>query len=231
MAAPDPARALYSRIDGISLLVDDLTHALNNQMLAIVGSAGLLRLQSDQNPDLIKRLDTIKNSVDQSNKLIREIRTKAFVRAGSKEACDLGGIASTVAEDHPEWANVIVQSGAGESTVPGESRELYFIVESLIANAIEASRNDEPIVVRLTKSTFPADGGDCVCLTVEDRGTGMSAQTQEKMFDPFFSMKGDGRGYGLAMLHRLVAAKGRTVDVASEPDRGTTMTLRFPIAA
>ncbi|MDA0334460.1 MAG: ATP-binding protein [bacterium] len=81
----------------------------------------------------------------------------------------------------------------------------------------------------ITVSTTLADTGDFVSLIVSDTGTGMDGETRRRVFKPFFTTKVDvGSGLGLASAHGSVTRAGGTIEVESEPGRGTTFTIRLP---
>jgi signal transduction histidine kinase len=65
-------------------------------------------------------------------------------------------------------------------------------------------------------------------LDVIDTGCGMDAELQGKVFRPFHTTKKDGSGLGLATARKVVLAHGGTIDVQSEPGRGTKFTIRLP---
>jgi signal transduction histidine kinase len=67
-----------------------------------------------------------------------------------------------------------------------------------------------------------------VCLDVIDTGCGMAADVLAKVFRPFHTTKKDGNGLGLATARKVVLAHGGTIDVQSEPGRGTKFTVRLP---
>ncbi len=72
--------------------------------------------------------------------------------------------------------------------------------------------------------------GDRVMLGIIDSGEGMTAETQAKMFDAFFSTKPDGSGLGLPTVRKIVEAHGGTIHCDSEPGRGTRFSISLPIA-
>jgi CheY-like chemotaxis protein len=72
--------------------------------------------------------------------------------------------------------------------------------------------------------------GDYVWLEVRDNGSGMDADTQARIFDPFYTTKPAGRGLGLAAVQGIVRSHGGRILVASQPSVGTTFTLLFPCA-
>jgi signal transduction histidine kinase len=67
-------------------------------------------------------------------------------------------------------------------------------------------------------------------LDVIDTGVGMDAEAVRRAFEPYFSTKTAGSGLGLANARRNVELCGGTMTLASAPGRGTTVTLRLPVA-
>ena len=96
---------------------------------------------------------------------------------------------------------------------------------SLAVNGIQAM----PSGGRLEVSTA---GGERVELVVGDTGEGMSPAVLRRCFDPFFTTKevGQGSGMGLAVTHGIVTALGGTIEVASEPGRGSRFVVLLPAA-
>jgi signal transduction histidine kinase len=109
----------------------------------------------------------------------------------------------------------------------GAPELLNQVVTSLVTNAIEASagRDGSPIGLRLSLE------GDQVVLQIKDAGRGVPAEDLPRIFDPLFTTKPSGQalGLGLTLVHDIVTTKfDGTVEVASQPGQGTTVTLRFP---
>jgi two-component system, OmpR family, sensor kinase len=111
------------------------------------------------------------------------------------------------------------------------SQLLQLIAQNLLSNAVKytAGRPEARVSVRV------ACEGPQAVLEVVDNGVGMSAETQGKLFQPFFrapeTRNLPGHGLGLATTRRLVEAHGGTLQLRSEPGAGTRVTVRFELAA
>lgn len=117
----------------------------------------------------------------------------------------------------------VVHGGPVKAQVRGA--EVVTALMNLIVNAQEAL---PPEGGRITVSTGTSSEGGW--LQVTDTGVGMTPEVQQRLFEPFFTTKGDkGTGLGLAMVDTFVRRSGGSIAVESEPGKGTTFTLRFPL--
>jgi signal transduction histidine kinase len=100
--------------------------------------------------------------------------------------------------------------------------QLKQAVLNLVLNALQATPAGGHIAVR-------TGGGERrLVVTVVDDGEGMSPETREKAFTPFFTTREEGTGLGLALVRRIVEQHGGSVELASRLGEGTSVTLVFP---
>jgi len=114
------------------------------------------------------------------------------------------------------------------------------VVMNLCVNARDAMPAGGRIQLLTTCADFAgpapahpeARAGDFLRFDVRDTGSGMDAATRQRIFEPFFTTKdaGHGTGLGLATVFGIVAQSEGTIHVDSAPGRGTTFSLRFPLA-
>ena len=113
--------------------------------------------------------------------------------------------------------------------------ELRQVLTNLVSNACDATENDGIITIRLYTKRPDAGPqqptGMWWCLDVTDSGHGMPADVLARVFEPYFTTKGEtGTGIGLTTVSEIVARYGGTIAATSEPGRGSTFTVGFPAA-
>jgi signal transduction histidine kinase len=94
---------------------------------------------------------------------------------------------------------------------------------NVVRNAIQAMPNGGLITVAVTYARGQ------VVVSVTDSGCGIPQEQMEKIFDPYFTTRDGGAGLGLMIVQRIVSEHGGEVLVASNPGKGTTMTVRLPV--
>lgn len=108
------------------------------------------------------------------------------------------------------------------------------VLINLLVNASEAIEPGKPEQNRITVRVRRADSAGFAAVEVADTGRGMAADLLERVFEPFFSTKGDeahdGRGIGLAIVQDVVRGAGGRVTARSELGRGTTFRVELPTA-
>ncbi len=114
---------------------------------------------------------------------------------------------------------------SGDSVIECVPEELHQLLTNLIQNAIEAAEDDKGLV----RVTCSEEHGGFV-LRVQDNGCGMSPEAQARLFTPFFTTKGPGKGtgMGLTISWRVVTSLKGTIEVQSKLSEGTEFLVRLP---
>ena len=95
---------------------------------------------------------------------------------------------------------------------------------NLVRNAFDAMTQKGVVNIRLTTA------GKFCKLDIEDTGKGIPSEELDQIFHPFYTSKEEGTGLGLSICHKIVQDHGGTITVKSEPGKGTTFTVQFPLA-
>jgi signal transduction histidine kinase len=115
--------------------------------------------------------------------------------------------------------------------VLGDRNHLERVVENLVSNAVKFSPEGGSVEVRARRE------GDEAVITVTDSGLGIAERDLPMVFDRFFRsalanhLQIQGTGLGLSVVHSLVKAHGGSVEIDSQQDEGTVVTVRLPALA
>ncbi|MBI5897152.1 MAG: response regulator, partial [Desulfobacterales bacterium] len=141
--------------------------------------------------------------------------------------------------EHTIPANVSVASAlaCGQPFVKMDVTQMQMVLSAVMANAVEAMTQGGRILIACRPYTINASQsafyggvvpGAYVAISISDEGTGMDAQTQQRIFEPFFSTKFQGRGLGMAAVYGIVRNHGGHAAISSQPGQGTQVTLYLP---
>jgi CheY-like chemotaxis protein len=122
--------------------------------------------------------------------------------------------------------------------VEADMTQMHMALSAVVINAAEAIEGQGQIIIR-TSSKEIDEGvakynpglkpGHYSCLTVQDDGKGMDAETRRKIFEPFFTRKFQGRGLGMAAVYGIVKNHGGWVSVDSQLGKGTVVRIYLPV--
>jgi two-component system sensor kinase FixL len=109
----------------------------------------------------------------------------------------------------------------------GDRVQLQQVILNLLLNAFDAVKDcpahDRQVIVRAQR-----EGPDMLKVTVRDRGTGLTDDTLDQMFQPFYTTRRDGLGMGLAICRSIIEAHGGRLWAENNPDRGATFCFTVP---
>jgi signal transduction histidine kinase len=138
---------------------------------------------------------------------------------------EIAGILRGKAKEFGVEVRLDIDPVAGD--LAADRKAVRSLVVNLMENALDACRVDKKKnghFIRLAVRGYP----DAVEFEIEDNGIGMDRETRDKAFTLFFSSKGgDGTGLGLFIANRIVQAHGGKIQLESELNRGTRVTVRL----
>lgn len=228
MMRDDKLRALGQLAWGIA-------HNFNNSLTAVIGYTQLvLNRVSD---DAIRRyLGTVEKSALDAAKMVERIQN--FARQQKDDAMGQVDLNQTIRDaldlTRSRWRDdaraagiaydVIFRPADGVVTLCDQSAMREVFVD-LIINSIDAM----PEGGRLTITTSVE--GNALFITFADTGSGMTDETRERLFEPFYTTKGaKGRGMGLAVTYGIIERHGGEIQVTSEPGHGATFAIKLSLS-
>ena len=222
------------KLTALGQLAGGIAHDFNNLLQAILGYAQLMK-QNPGNAALVERsLTVVETAAMDGSETVRRIQT--FARLRPEERFVPVNV-NQVVEDalaitRPRWEEKIAHDRRplgqkldlrASRVIHGRPAALAEVMTNLILNAIDAMPDGG------TLSIGTRDTRDGVVITVADTGVGMPEHVRRRIFEPFFSTKGEaGSGLGLSMAYSIICRHGGEIRVESEPRRGTTFSLTLP---
>src|SRR5262249_26676819 len=225
------------KLTALGQLAGGIAHDFNNLLQAILGYAQLMKA-NPENPALVHRsLAVVESAALDGSETVRRIQQFARLRPEERfMPVDVNHIVEdAVAITRPRWEEKIAHDSRpmdlrldlrAREHIHGRSAALTEVMTNLILNAMDAMTDGGTLTIT-TK-----DVADTVLITVTDTGVGMPEHVRRRVFEPFFSTKGEsGSGLGLSMAYSIIRRHGGEIRVDSEPNRGATFTLVVPCAS
>jgi len=225
------------KLTALGQLAGGIAHDFNNLLQAILGYAQLMKA-NPENPELLQRsLSVVESAALDGSETVRRIQQFARLRPDERfMPVDVNHIVEdAVAITRPRWEEKIAHESRpmdlrldlrARQHIHGRSAALTEVMTNLVLNAMDAMTEGGTLTIS-TK-----DVSDTVVITVTDTGIGMPEHVRRRVFEPFFSTKGEsGSGLGLSMAYSIIRRHGGDIRVESEVNRGTTFTLAVPCAS
>lgn len=229
------------RMEAVGRLAGGIAHDFNNLLTAVTGHVDLLLTDPRLPTDLRGDLGKIKKAARRASNLTDQL--VAFSRRESPERrpVDLNDVVSDVVDMLQrvigEDVGLEIHGDEDLWTVWSDRTQLEQVVMNLAVNSRDAMPQGGRLVVRTANVAVdderrPADlePGRYVLLEVEDSGTGIPQDRIARIFEPFYSTKGPGKGsgLGLAMVYGIVRRNRGHIDVDSTEGEGTTVSIFLP---
>ena len=231
------------RLHSVGLLAGGVAHDFNNLLTVIRGNTELALLQEGLAADVRDSLNGALEASEHAAQLAQKLL--AFGRPQEKQLehldlnLTLAQIDALVQRVIPAGMILETRFSGSPCTVYADRGQIEQVVLNLCLNARDASPADGTIVVSTSAIEIDHSGtgpyldghpGHYVELTVSDDGAGMSAETRDQIFEPFYTTKaeGEGNGLGLSMVMGIVGELGGFIDVDSQLGVGTTLSVFLP---
>jgi len=233
------------KLQAIGTLAGGIAHDFNNILFPIVGYTELTIDDVPEDSQARQNLEEVLKAANRAKELVQQILT--FSRQSSqerkalkvqyliKEAVKL--LRATIP------SSIEIDCDIDESCGPikGDPTQIHQIIMNLCTNAyhamqesggkLEVSLKEIILSYAQSRERLGIKAGQHIALTVKDSGHGMEPQVMERIFEPYFTTKeqGKGAGLGLSVIHGIVKNYGGDITVSSRPGKGATFEVILPI--
>ena len=233
------------RLESLGVLAGGIAHDFNNLLAVIMGNAALLETGAGSEEEQRGRVRRIRAAAQHAESLTDQMLAYAGKAVGELVALDLSALVEETKDlllaSVSKRCELDLELAPGLPALRGDPTQLRQVLLNLVTNASEALGDGAGRVRVRTGCTLADAGtfagafgaaerrpGPWVFLEVADDGPGIAEELRGRIFEPFFSTRGVGRGLGLAAVLGIASAHHGVVKVQSDAGRGTTFRLLVP---
>lgn len=226
---------------GLHLITEELSAELDDAGLTQI--AGLAGQEIDRIVEIVRRMRKFyrPTTSSQPDATVSLDTLDSFynLEADQLQAIDIHLLMDEVVqlvEKELQRLGIVVQKHWAKDFPPiqGNANHLRQVLLNLTLNAIDAMTDQPQAVLTLVTDCDPMvlESGEVqptIRLDISDTGTGMSAEVQAQLFEPFVTTKEKGSGLGLFTSYKIIKAHGGHIQVDSQPGAGTTFSIFLPV--
>ncbi len=203
-----------------------ISHEIRNPLAAIDSSVYLLKLKMEgADKSVLDHLDRITSNVRKGAAIIESLLNLSRMEKPRTAETDLMALVSETlrSANVPKTVEARIDAPDEPLWVDVDAEQIRMALKNIINNAVQAIEGSGT----LTIAARPSDAGG-VELSVTDTGPGIAPGHIEKVFEPLFSTKTHGIGFGLSITRMIVENHGGTIHAESPPDGGARFVITLP---
>ncbi len=218
---------ISERLATLGQFSGSISHELRNPLSVIDSSAYYLTIRlKDADEKVQEHLDRIQSSVHSATAIIESLLNMTRMKEPQLVRLDLIAIISRIIaiSKIPATLNIIRNFPEQEVLVAADREQLRMAFQNIIKNAVEAMDGKGTLAVTVNTS---ADGQAEVSFA--DTGPGIAPENLDRIFQPLFSTKAKGIGFGLSIAKMVIDKHGGTIAAKSEPGKGAIIIIQLPL--
>ncbi len=224
------------RLNVIGVLAAGVAHELGTPLNVIAGNAELLDSDDSSRDDVHKAAATILHQTDKISAIITHLLAFGRRNQSGRSVVELDRVTRAAVELLSSTARkrntqIDLTPSPAPIRVRATDAHVEQVISNLLLNAMQSMPRGGTIRVRTGVETRTRDTSRTFgTITVEDEGTGIAEADLPRIFDPFFTTKdvGEGTGLGLSVSYGIVQDHGGSIEVASQPGRGSSFVVLLP---
>jgi two-component system, LuxR family, sensor kinase FixL len=224
-------RKQAERLAAIGEMVAGLAHESRNALQRSEACLERLRFRLHEQPESLDLVRRVQKAHDDLRRLFEDVRAYAGPLRLEEEACDLAEVwreawAQLAVRREGRDARLEEDLGGLELTCVGDRFRLQQVFWNILDNALAACPDPVRVTIRCAEARLESE--PAVRVAVRDSGPGLTAEQQQKLFEPFYTTKTKGTGLGMAVARRIVEAHGGEIAVGDAGPPGAEIVLTLP---
>jgi len=222
------------RLTTLGGLAAGLAHQVRNPLCSIRGLAQLLREANQTEASMSDYLDVILKDVDRIDSVLDRLLRFLQPTSSSWTLEDVNTVLQDALmlgkhEIRDKEIEIVEEFLPDLPKIPAQSENLAHAFLNVILNAFQAIEQKGTVKVGTEFLPKGENGNPCVRVTFVDNGTGITAEDLPRIFDPSFSTKEEGSGFGLVIARQIVEAHDGFIRVTSKPNIETSFEIYLPV--
>jgi len=221
-------------LDGLHLVAGGVAHDFNNVLTSVLGYAELAAAELPAGHPAGESLEEVIRGSERASLLAGRLLAFSGRGATPSETLDVArevaSLIDLLRSAIPKSIALEVDAQVDGAHVRAQRVQLQQIVMNLILNASEATPAPSRVRVAISRAAAVGREGE-VRIEVADDGGGIPPELHERIFDPFFTLKEQGHGLGLATARAVVRELGGRIAIASDVGLGTRVAVELPAAS
>jgi len=220
------------KIELIEQMSIGIAHHIRNSLTAVKGFIQVVKERGGGEPGAgITEFSAIAlKELDRVNDIIGKLLHLADSSGSKRESVDLAGLLENIylfIRSKAALSGILVEKNLSPS-LPNPRVDVVRIIHALF-NITENAIHSMPDGGRLLLHTYVIPAERKICIEISDTGVGIPPENLKKIFNPFFSTREDGMGFGLALANKIIYDHGGEIRVTSEEGKGTTFSVYLPV--
>ena len=223
-----------AKLAAVGEMAAGIAHELNNPLTSVMGFAELVLEDMSEGSESRQDLETVIREARRARDVVRRLLDFARQSESSRARASL----NEVVEDVVALSRHLIHTSGIELKIDLEKELPWVLIDSnqmkqvlinLVHNALQAMPDGGEMEIKTSNAS--RNNRDWVTVSVQDTGVGIPQLEQARIFEPFYTTKGNqgGTGLGLSVTYGIITDHGGQIDVTSQPDAGAKFTVWLPL--
>lgn len=222
-----------SYLSNVGQLAAGIAHEIRNPLTTIKGFIQLIKpylieIEKDQYADIAL------NEIERANQILYQYLNAAKPQLNEQKEININDLLKDIAllyEGEANLRNIELETSfqANIPSVRMEENQLKQVLVNMVKNAMEAIQASRRIEGKIQLASMRMN--NTIVISIKDNGCGLSEDSLNKLFTPFYSTKMSGTGLGLSICKQIIHESGGNIEISSRLNEGTTFRIQLPIQA
>ncbi len=234
---------LKEKLNYIGYIAGSFSHEFNNAFMGVLGKLEVL-IEQNNDSALINTLTQIKNELFQMSNYTTNLLTITGKQVIKKEYININKFVSKLNEFLKSKfssikINIELNSELNKYNVAIDEKNTIQAINLVVSNSVDADSTEVKVILNLERldeypnymilSFITFNPGYYMTISITDNGPGIPDEVIQRIFNPFISTKGKGKGLGLTIVHSIVTSHKGGISINTLQNQGTKVKLYFPI--